>query len=319
MRAFIILSLCILIADTARGAEPAPAPNGSQSRLGQLRAAAEHLKAVGRSEESDQVAADAQRLQKEMKDALTEKRQQVEVFLDEIRQLERELGEAKMIQVKVLALEFDPTAVPELRQAVGIEDGNPLVTLSDKQHQVIGRMVKRFEGEKKVKVLADTAVVTHDGRAATMHAGGEFPVITPGKDDAPTISYRNFGTRFETLPCMIDAERLRLDIAYEESNRDASSAISLNGQVAPGVNMRRVNTQVEMKLGETIVCGGFHFVSQRQTVSPLKQVRRAASRAIELASGEVVKDIRGTTDKRMYLVLVTPEAIQPLSSSPARK
>ena len=319
MRAFILLAVCVLFADTSRAAEPDPAPAGSQSRLERLRAAAEHLKAVGRTAEAAQITTEAQRIQKEIKDALTEKRQQAEVLLEEIRKLETELGQAKTIQVKVLALEFDPAAVPELRQAVGIQEGAPFDTLTTKQRHIIDRLVKRFEADKKVKVLADTALVTNDGRPATMVAGGEFPVVTPGKGDAPTISYRNFGTRLETLPTMINADRLRLDIAYEESKRDASSAISLNGQIVPGVNLRSVNTQVEMNLGETIVCGGFQLARQQQAASPFEQVRRAASSAIELASGEVVKGGEVKTDDCVYLVLVTPEAIPPVTARAATK
>jgi Flp pilus assembly secretin CpaC len=303
MRAFILLTMCMSAAP-AWAAEPNPLPVASQTKL-------EQPKTVGHTVEPAQLAADAERIRKELTETLAHKRQQADALLEEIRQLEAELGRAKMIQVKVLALELDPGAMTEIRQTLAIEKDAPMVILSEKQRRDIDQIVKRFESQRKVKVLADTALVTNDGRPATMRAGEEFPVISPTKGNEPAISYQSVGTLLETLPTMITSDRLKLDVAYEETRKDASSAVSLNGQVVPGLSVRRVNTQVEMKLGETAVCGGLHLqVLAEKRPSTLDRVRRAASSAIELASGEMVKQ------ESVFLVLVTPEAIQPVVPSP---
>ena len=91
MRPFILLAVCAFAA-VVNAAEPNPLPAAPQSTLERLRAAAEHLKTVGRTAEAAQVAADAEQFEKETRETLGQKRQQADALLEEIRRLERQLG-----------------------------------------------------------------------------------------------------------------------------------------------------------------------------------------------------------------------------------
>ncbi len=123
--------------------------------------------------------------------------------------------------------------------------------------------LKALQSEGLAKILAEPKLVTTSGRPATLLSGGEFPILVPQSLGNVTIEYREFGVRMEAVPIVLGNGRLRLDIAPEVSERDFSSAVSLNGFVVPGVTVRRVNTQVEMRFGETLMIGG--LISTRRT------------------------------------------------------
>ncbi|AMV17135.1 type II and III secretion system protein family protein [Planctomyces sp. SH-PL14] len=122
--------------------------------------------------------------------------------------------------------------------------------------------VDALRTENLAKVLAEPVLVVNSGRPATMLSGGEFPVLVPGSVGTTTIQFREFGVRMEAVPIVLGNGRLRLDIAPEVSERDVQNAVSVNGFVVPGIVTRRVNTQVEMRFGETLMIGG--LISRRK-------------------------------------------------------
>jgi pilus assembly protein CpaC len=119
-----------------------------------------------------------------------------------------------------------------------------------------------------LKILAEPVLVTTSGRPATILSGGEFPIPVPQGLGTATIEFREFGVRMEAVPIVLGNGRLRLDIAPEVSERDFSNAAEINGVVVPGLTTRRVNTQVEMRFGDTLMIGG--LISRRKNGSLTK-------------------------------------------------
>lgn len=119
-----------------------------------------------------------------------------------------------------------------------------------------------------LKILAEPVLVTTSGRPATILSGGEFPILVPQGLGTATIDWREFGVRMEAVPIVLGNGRLRLDIAPEVSERDFSNAVEVNGFVVPGLTTRRVNTQVEMRFGDTLMIGG--LISHRKTGTTTK-------------------------------------------------
>jgi pilus assembly protein CpaC len=169
--------------------------------------------------------------------------------------------------------------------------------------------IKAVETNSMAKVLADTALVTNSGRPATMIAGGEFPILVPQPGAGTTtftVQYRPFGVRMEALPLVLGNGRLRLDVAPEVSEKDASSAVSLNGNIVPGISLRRVNTQVEMRFGETLVLGG--LILQRETETRTKIPFVGDIPIIGSAFSRRTSDV-GETE---VLIMVTPQMVAPI-------
>lgn len=124
--------------------------------------------------------------------------------------------------------------------------------------------VKALQSEALAKTLAEPVLITTSGRPASMLAGGSFPVLIPsGQLGTATIQYKEFGIRLDAVPITLGNGRLRLDISPEVSDRDFSSGVSFNGLSVPGVSTRKVNTQVELRFGETLMIGG--LISTRRS------------------------------------------------------
>lgn len=160
--------------------------------------------------------------------------------------------------------------------------------------------------ESLAKVLAEPTLVTTSGRPASLLSGGEFPILVPGAVGTVSIQFREFGVRMEAIPTVLGNGRLRLDIAPEVSERDFSSSVNVQGIVVPGINTRRVNTQVEMNFGETIMIGG--LISQKRITTSSKYPIIGELPVIGAAFSRKSHEV-GETE---LLIMVTPEMAGPL-------
>lgn len=166
-----------------------------------------------------------------------------------------------------------------------------------------------FEALKEeglLKILADPELVTTNGRPATLLSGGEFPILVPQSLGTVTIEWREFGVRLEAVPIILGEGRVRLELQPEVSERDFSNAVQLNGTTVPGLTTRRVNTQVEMKFGQSLMIAG--LIASRQTASTAKIPILGELPWIGAAFRRVQYDESETE----LVVMVTPELVAPL-------
>ena len=142
--------------------------------------------------------------------------------------------------------------------AAGIVDDN----------NIFQGFLEALKREALLKILAEPTLNTSNGRPANLLAGGEFPILVPQSLGTTTIEYREFGVRLEAVPTILGGGRVRLELAPEVSERDFSNSVLVAGQTVPGLTTRRVNTQVEMKFGQTYMLAG--LLSLRRTASTNK-------------------------------------------------
>lgn len=167
--------------------------------------------------------------------------------------------------------------------------------------------LEALKQESLLKILAEPELVATNGRPANLLSGGEFPILVPQGLNTVTIEYREFGVRLEAVPIILGQGRVRLELQPEVSERDFTNAVEVSGLLVPGLTVRRVNTQVEMRFGQTFVLAG--LISTRDTANTdkvpffgeLPWIGKAFSRKrFEEAETELV-------------IMVTPELVAPLS------
>jgi pilus assembly protein CpaC len=127
--------------------------------------------------------------------------------------------------------------------------------------------------------------------------------VIPQPDGTHDIQFRPCGVRAEVLPLILDHERVRLDIAAEVSERDDSHTTESDGFVIPSIRARRVNTQVEMKWGETFMLGGLMSASSPTHV--LTSAKLLGKNQIQEASSRSTEDAA----EKQLIVLVTPKRV----------
>lgn len=167
--------------------------------------------------------------------------------------------------------------------------------------------IEAAQRKSLLKILAEPKLVTTSGRPASLLSGGEFPILVPQGLGTATIEWREFGVRMEAVPIVLGNGRLRLDIAPEVSERDFSNSVELSGTVVPGLTTRRVNTQVEMRFGDTLMIGGLISSRNNGTRQEIPFLGEMPGLGM-LFSREEYEE--GETE---LLILVTPHLVSPMA------
>ncbi len=169
-------------------------------------------------------------------------------------------------------------------------------------------LIQALKQEGLLKIQSEPVLVTRSGEAARLVNGGEFPIPVPGGLGTVTIEWREFGTVLESLPIVISPTRLRQQITAEVSERDTTSAVTLNGTTVPGLSTRRVQTNVEMEFGQTLVIGGLlstRYTAQTDKIPFLGELP---------GLGAAFRRVRYDTAEVELVVLITPEYVAPLTA-----
>jgi pilus assembly protein CpaC len=175
--------------------------------------------------------------------------------------------------------------------------------------QLFHGFVKALREEALLKILAEPEVVATNGRPATLLSGGEFPILVPQSLGTNTIMWREFGVRMEATPIVLGGGALRLELQPEVSDRDFSVAVTTGGIRVPGLTVRRVNTQVEMKFGQTLMLAG--LISNRQAATTSKVPFFGELPYV----GAMFRRNSYQDTETEVVITVTPELVAPLDDS----
>lgn len=162
--------------------------------------------------------------------------------------------------------------------------------------------------EKLLKILSEPTLVAMNGRPASMLSGGEFPVLVPQSLGTVSIEWRDFGVRMEAVPIILGDGMVRIELMPEVSERDFANAVVVNGLTVPALTTRRVNTQVEMRFGQTLMLAG--LISSRQTAETSKTPFLGELPWI----GTLFRKVRYDDVETELIILITPELVAPMSS-----
>ncbi len=135
-------------------------------------------------------------------------------------------------------------------------------------NRVFQSFVQALRDEGMLTLQSVPSVVTTNGAPANILSGGEVPIVVPAGLGTVGIEFRSFGIQLDAVPIILGDGRVRLKLRPEVSERDFSSAVTVQGVAVPGFTVRRAETQVEMRFGETLAVGG--LISRRETQSVTK-------------------------------------------------
>lgn len=158
------------------------------------------------------------------------------------------------------------------------------------------------------KILSDSSIVVLSGEPASFLAGGEFAVpSTVGLNGVgvATTTFRGFGTSLIATPTVVDHDLVRMTIIPELSEVDSTNAV---GGI-PGVNVKRVQTRVELREGQTIVLGGLFERQQSAEVTRIPWLGE-----IPIVGTYLFNRKKATEDETELLIVVTPEIVRPMDA-----
>lgn len=191
------------------------------------------------------------------------------------------------------------------RHAVGSNMGGTPSTLSGIfENGEIQIFVRWLQSNGSIKMLAEPRLTVLSGTGASILAGGEFAVPTIiGLGGGQATSFRGFGTSLVVTPTVIDRDMIRMQVVPEFSELNAANAVD----GIPGTNVKRVQTTVELREGQTFAIGG---LISRQTLAEVSRVPLLGD--IPWVGPRVFQSKKASEVETELLVLVSPEIVRPM-------
>ena len=169
----------------------------------------------------------------------------------------------------------------------------------------IGTLIRALRISGYFQSLAEPNLLAYNGREASFLAGGEFPVPFSSGIGAVGIQFREFGVRLNFTPT-IAGDLIRLRVRPEVSSLDFNNGVLLQGFRIPALTMRRAETEVELRDGQSFAIAGLidnEAQSDQAAVPILSQLP---------IIGNIFKSKGERQERTELLVLITPRLVRAL-------
>lgn len=177
----------------------------------------------------------------------------------------------------------------------------------------LGAVIDALEAKNLLQILAEPNLLTVSGRSASFLAGGEFPFPTLQGGAAGvgqiTIQFKEFGIRLNFLPTVTPRGTIRLDVMPEVSSLDYANGLNISGFTVPGLDTRRVQTEVELASGQSLVIAG---LLNNQAIETLSKIPGLSN--IPLL-GKLFESRNISHSNSELMVVVTPELVGPIPAN----
>ena len=174
----------------------------------------------------------------------------------------------------------------------------------------LGAVLQDLASHNVLQILAEPNLLTLSGKPASFLAGGEFPfpTIQGGASGVGqiTIQFKEFGVRLNFLPVVTPRGTIRLTVTPEVSSLDYANGLSISGYTVPGLDTRRVQTDIELENGQSFVIAG---LLNNQVTDQL--VKMPGLSSVPLL-GKLFQSRSTNKSSSELLIMVTPELVSPI-------
>jgi Flp pilus assembly secretin CpaC len=158
-------------------------------------------------------------------------------------------------------------------------------------------------------VLAEPTLACRSGGTARFIAGGELPIPTAGALGQSSVTFKEYGVKFDVSPVVSESGVIAARIATEISSINFDVAV----KDVPGLSKRRAETEVNLRENETLVIAGLLTEEGSRTVD------RLPGAADLPVLGSLFKSRQFRDRQTELVVFVTPRLVEGrrLSQAPA--
>lgn len=182
--------------------------------------------------------------------------------------------------------------------------GSILTTLLGKGFEV-DSLIKALEDRGVARRLAEPNLVALSGDTASFLAGGEFPFPVAGALNTVTIEFKKFGVGLAFTPTVLANGLINMKIEPEVSQIDPTNVISIGGIQIPSLIVRRANTTVELRDGQSFAIAG---LLQANSTTGAKQLPWLGDIPI---IGALLKSAQFQKNETELTIIVTPRLVRP--------
>lgn len=172
-------------------------------------------------------------------------------------------------------------------------------------------LISALETKGLIRSLAEPDLVALSGDQATFHAGGSVPIpsIQAGGGVggfAPiTVTYQDFGVKLTFVPTVLTGGVINLRLMPEVSEIDPTLQLTVAGTSVPGFTVRRAQTTLELRDGQSFAIAGMLQNSNRRDISQLPWIGSVPVLGTLFSSKSYQQN---ETD---LVVIVTPHLVAP--------
>jgi pilus assembly protein CpaC len=174
----------------------------------------------------------------------------------------------------------------------------------------LGGTLQALEQRGLVEILAEPNVLAINGKPAAFLSGGKFPypTVQASSSGTPivTIAFQEFGVRINFLPVITPRGTIRLAVAPEVSSLDYANGLTISGFTVPGLAVRNMQTEIELKDGQSFAIGGLLDKRLTETIEKIPLLS-----SIPLL-GKLFQSRTKTNENNELLVIITPQIVRPI-------
>ncbi|MBI5202325.1 MAG: type II and III secretion system protein [Elusimicrobia bacterium] len=139
----------------------------------------------------------------------------------------------------------------------------------------LSTILKLLEQEGKAQLLSNPKVITKSGTQANFVVGGDQPYPVTNAQGVG-VEFKKFGVILNILPAVNPNKKDSIDaqLQLEVSNPDFSKPVTVGNTSVPSITTRQVQTEVEIKSGETLVIGGLKSSAKNVSKSRIPFIGR---------------------------------------------
>ena len=163
---------------------------------------------------------------------------------------------------------------------------------------LVNMELSALEADNRGKVVSSPRVITADKKKAIISQGTEIPYLTAAASGATTVSFKPAVLELAVTPRITPDDRIIMDL---EVKKDSVGQI-FSG--IPSVDTKKVNTQVLVDNGDTIVLGGIFEQTTRTTVDKVPFLGDVP------VLGQLFRRTVKQDDKTELLIFVTPKIVK---------
>jgi pilus assembly protein CpaC len=167
------------------------------------------------------------------------------------------------------------------------------------------QLLQALESRGVVRRLAEPNLVTLSGDTASFLAGGEFPIPVSSNNGTISVEFKKYGVGLAFTPTVLGDGLINLKIEPEVSQIDPTTVIRIGGINIPALIVRRANTTVELRDGQSFAIAG---LLQNDLSTDQQQLPWLADVPVLGALARSASYQKKETD---LVIIITPRLVRP--------
>jgi pilus assembly protein CpaC len=169
----------------------------------------------------------------------------------------------------------------------------------------VDAMIQALEAKGLVRRLAEPNLIALSGDTASFLAGGEFPIPIANTNNTVTVEWKKFGVGLAFTPTVRENGVINLRIEPEVSQMDPSTTVQIGGLSIPSLTVRRANTTIELRDGQSFAIAGL-----LQTITTSDQSQFPWLGDVPVI-GALLRSTSYQKKETDLAIIVTPHLVQP--------